>query len=132
MFRFVPSPETSAVSYSAHPKSGAEPSTLTSNGIFGTGASGEALDELCSIAQDVATTVPVSFAQAGDYIQDLNTRLGLTGDDLRDVATQLGALESRIGGVNVETLAGAFAVTARVSPAAALVLSAVPFTTVTA
>ena len=77
--------------------------------VVGTGASGEALDELCSIAQDVATTVPVSFAQAGDYIQDLNTRLGLTGDDLRDVATQLGALESMIGGVNVETLAGAFA-----------------------
>ena len=77
--------------------------------VVGTGASGEALDELCSIAQDVATTVPVSFAQAGDYIQDLNTRLGLTGDDLRDVATQLGALESMMGGVNVETLAGAFA-----------------------
>ena len=77
--------------------------------VVGTGASGEALDELCSIAQDVATTVPVSFAQAGDYIQELNTRLGLTGDDLRDVATQLGALESMIGGVNVETLAGAFA-----------------------
>lgn len=76
--------------------------------VIGTGASGEALDELCSIAQDVATTVPVSFAQAGDYIQDLNTRLGLTGDDLRDVATQLGALQSMVGGVNVETLAGAF------------------------
>ena len=77
--------------------------------VIGTGASGEALEELVGIAQDVATTVPVSFAQAGDYIQDLNTRLGLTGDDLRDVATQLGALESMIGGVNVETLAGAFA-----------------------
>ena len=77
--------------------------------IIGTGASGEALEELVGIAQDVATTVPVSFGQAGDYIQDLNTRLGLTGDDLRDVATQLGALESMMGGVNVETLAGAFA-----------------------
>ena len=77
--------------------------------IIGTGASGEALEELVGIAQDVATTVPVSFGQAGDYIQDLNTRLGLTGDDLRDVATQLGALDSMIGGVNVETLSGAFA-----------------------
>ena len=77
--------------------------------IIGTGASGEALEELVGIAQDVATTVPVSFEQAGDYIQDLNTRLGLTGDDLRDVATQLGALDSMIGGVNVETLSGAFA-----------------------
>lgn len=77
--------------------------------VIGTGASGEALDELMGIAQDVATTVPVSFGTAGDYIQDLNTRLGLTGDDLRDVATQLGALDSMIGGVNVETLSGAFA-----------------------
>lgn len=76
--------------------------------IIGTGASGEALEELVGIAEDVATTVPVSFAQAGDFIQDLNTRLGLTGDDLRDVATQLGALQSMVGGVNVETLAGAF------------------------
>ena len=77
--------------------------------VVGTGASGEALEELVGIAQDVATTVPVSFGQAGDYIQDLNTRLGLTGDDLRDVATQLGALDSMIGGVNVESLSGAFA-----------------------
>ena len=77
--------------------------------VIGTGASGEALEELVGIAQDVATTVPVSFGQAGDYIQDLNTRLGLTGDDLRDVATQLGALDSMIGGVNVESLSGAFA-----------------------
>ena len=77
--------------------------------VIGTGASGEALEELVGIAQDVATTVPVSFGQAGDYIQDLNTRLGLTGDDLREVATQLGALDSMIGGVNVETLSGAFA-----------------------
>lgn len=82
---------------------------MRDNIIIGTGASGEALEELVGIAQDVATTVPVSFGQAGDYIQDLNTRLGLTGDDLRDVATQLGALDSMIGGVNVETLSGAFA-----------------------
>ena len=82
---------------------------MRDNIIIGTGASGDALEELVGIAQDVATTVPVSFGQAGDYIQDLNTRLGLTGDDLRDVATQLGALDSMIGGVNVETLSGAFA-----------------------
>lgn len=77
--------------------------------IIGTGASGEALAELEGIAKDVATTVPVSFAEAGDAIQDLNTRLGLTGDDLRDVATQLGALSSMGISANVETLSGAFA-----------------------
>lgn len=77
--------------------------------IIGTGASGEALEELVGIAESVATTVPVSFGQAGDYIQDLNTRLGLTGENLQTVATQLGALDSMIGGVNVEALSGAFA-----------------------
>ena len=77
--------------------------------VIGTGASGDALDELMRIAEDVATTVPVSFGTAGDYIQDLNTRLGLTGDDLQTVATQLGALDSMVGGVNVEALSGAFA-----------------------
>ena len=77
--------------------------------VIGTGASGEALQELMGIAEEVATTVPVDFATAGDYIQDLNTRLGLTGEDLQDVATQLGALDSMIGAVNVETLSGAFA-----------------------
>ena len=88
---------------------GTEFDEMTDSIIIGTGASGDALAELEGIAKDVATTVPVSFGQAGDYIQDLNTRLGLTGDDLRDVATQLGALDSMIGGVNVEKLSGAFA-----------------------
>ena len=88
---------------------GTEFDDMTDAIIVGTGASGAALDELTGIAKDVATTVPVSFGQAGDYVQDLNTRLGLTGDDLRNVATQLGALDSVIGGVNVETLSGAFA-----------------------
>ena len=88
---------------------GTEFDSMTDTIILGTGASGEALDELTGIAKNVATTVPVSFSTAGDYIQDLNTRLGLTGDDLQNVATQLGALDSMMGGVNVETLSGAFA-----------------------
>ncbi len=55
----------------------------------GTGASGEALEDLKDAAEGIATTVPVSFAEAGDIIQDLNTRLGLTGDVLQDVGTQV-------------------------------------------
>ena len=54
----------------------------------GTGASGDALDGLVDVAHDVATSVPTSFEQAGTAVADLNTRLGLTGDDLEKVASQ--------------------------------------------
>ena len=57
--------------------------------ITGTGASGEALKDLQEAAEGIGTTVPVSFAEAGDIVQDLNTRLGLTGDVLQDVGTQV-------------------------------------------
>lgn len=54
----------------------------------GTGASGEALDELVNIAKDVGTTVPTSFEAAGSVVTDLNQRLGLSGDTLSTVAQQ--------------------------------------------
>lgn len=88
---------------------GSEFDDMTDAIILGTGASGDALDELTGIAKDVATTVPVSFGDAGEYVAELSTRLGLAGDDLQSVATQVGALDSMLGGVNVESLSGAFA-----------------------
>ncbi len=81
---------------------------MTDTIILGTGASGEALAGLEEVAKNVATTVPVSFGRAGDYIQNLNTRLGITGDDLQAVATSVGALESMVGSVNLDTLTGTF------------------------
>lgn len=81
---------------------------MTDNIIMGTGASGDALAELQDVAKAVATTVPVSFGQAGDYVQNLSTRLGITGQDLQDVATNVGALESMVGSVNLDTLTGTF------------------------
>lgn len=54
----------------------------------GTGASGEALDGLVAIAQEVGTSVPTSFEAAGSTVADLNTRLGLSGDTLSTVAQQ--------------------------------------------
>ena len=81
---------------------------MTDNIIMGTGASGEALAGLEDVAKNVATTVPISFGQAGDYIQNLNTRLGITGQDLQDVATNVGALESMVGSVNLDSLTGTF------------------------
>lgn len=54
----------------------------------GTGASGEALDDLVNIAKEVGTSVPTSFEAAGTTVADLNTRMGLTGDTLSTVAQQ--------------------------------------------
>lgn len=55
----------------------------------GTGATGEALESLEKSAQKVATTVPTTFEDAGSTVADLNTRLGLTGDELETVAEQV-------------------------------------------
>lgn len=55
----------------------------------GTGATGEALESLEKSAQKVATTVPTTFEDAGQTVADLNTRLGLTGDELETVASQV-------------------------------------------
>lgn len=83
---------------------------MTDRIIVGTGASGEALEALKGSAKDIATSVPVSFAEAGDTVQDLNTRLGLTGDALTDVGTkveQIGYLTKEA--FNTEVFSGAMA-----------------------
>ena len=54
----------------------------------GTGASGDALDGLVAIAEQVGASVPTSFEKAGSTVSDLNTRLGLSGDTLNTVAQQ--------------------------------------------
>ena len=78
--------------------------------IVGTGASGEALEALEDSAKAIATTVGGSFEDAGVIIQDLNTRLGLTGDDLDEVGQRVAATASLYGSaIDVESLSGAFA-----------------------
>lgn len=54
----------------------------------GTGATGEALDELKTSFDNVFTSVPASVQDVGVAIADLNTRLGLTGIELEELATQ--------------------------------------------
>lgn len=54
----------------------------------GTGATGDALDGLVDVAQNVGKEVPASFEDVGTTVADLNTRLGLTGDTLETVASQ--------------------------------------------
>lgn len=75
--------------------------------IVGTGASGEALDGLCESAKNIATTVPTSFSGAGDIVQDLNTRLGMTAKDLEDTGNRVVALEKMMGeSVDMSKLTG--------------------------
>ena len=81
---------------------------MTDTIIIGTGASGEALESLKQSAMDIATTVPTSFGDAANVVQDLNTRLGLTGDTLTEVGTQVAQLGDITGqAFNTEKFAGA-------------------------
>ena len=53
-----------------------------------TGASGEALEEMKGIAEDIATTIPTSFDKVGEAVGEVNTRFGSTGDELQTLSTQ--------------------------------------------
>jgi len=55
----------------------------------GTGATGDALAGLEDSFKNVLKDVPASFDDAGTAIADLNTRLGLTGQPLEDLAAQM-------------------------------------------
>lgn len=78
--------------------------------VIGTGASGDALAALEESAKGIATSVGGSFADAGDIVQDLNTRLGLAGEDLDEVGQRVAAAGKLFGqSINVESMSGAFA-----------------------
>ncbi len=68
----------------------------------GTGATGDALDGLKGDFKAVFAEVPTDMASAGTAIADLNTRLGLTGKPLQDLAAQFLDL-SRITGTDLAT-----------------------------
>lgn len=53
-----------------------------------TGASGESLDEMRTIMEDLATSIPTDFETAGAAIGEVNTRFGLTGQALEDLSGQ--------------------------------------------
>lgn len=69
---------------------------------IGTGASGEALEGLKDTFKAVFSSVPTDMQSASLAIADLNTKLGLSGPALQDVATVALNL-SRITGVDVAT-----------------------------
>ena len=75
--------------------------------ITGTGASGDALESLVGSAENIATTVPVSFEEAGDIVQNVNTRMGLVGDELESVGSRVAALGELTGkAINLDSLTG--------------------------
>lgn len=69
----------------------------------GTGATGETLAQLQDDFRAVAARVPVDFAQVGTAVADLNTRLGVSGPVLQELATQFLNL-SRVTGQDVAPL----------------------------
>ena len=53
-----------------------------------TGASGEALEGMSDILKNLTTTIPTDFSTAGAAIGEVNTRFGLTGQELEDLSAQ--------------------------------------------
>lgn len=53
-----------------------------------TGATGESLESMKEIAKGIATTIPVSFEEAGTAIGEVNTRFGSTGEELEKLSTR--------------------------------------------
>lgn len=47
-----------------------------------TGATGDALESMQGIATDIATSMPVEWGDVGAAVGEVNTRFGLTGDEL--------------------------------------------------
>lgn len=64
---------------------------------IGTGATGEALDDLLADFDRVYTGVPTTMDDASKAIADFNTRLGLTGPVLQDISKQALQVSDMLG-----------------------------------
>lgn len=65
-----------------------------------TGATGEQLEEMKDMAKDIGSTMPVSFDKIGSAIGEVNTRFGVTGDELQDLSERF-IMFSEINDVDV-------------------------------
>lgn len=73
-----------------------------------TGASGEALADMQNIADDIYGSMPSEMEDVGTAVGEVNTRFGLTGDQLKDVSKTF--LEfSKITDTDVNTAVGSTA-----------------------
>ena len=68
--------------------------------ILKTGATGEALQSMQDSVKDIATSLPVTFQDAGTAIGEVNTRFGVTGEQLEDISTKFLKF-AKINGVDV-------------------------------
>ena len=78
---------------------------------IGTGATGEALDELLDSFDNVYSSVPTTMEDASKAISDYNTRLGLTGKSLEDLSVQAIQVADMLGedlGTVIESSSKAF------------------------
>ena len=64
---------------------------------IGTGATGEALETLKDDFKEVYKSVPGTMEEASKAIADYNTRLGLTGEELRGISKQAIAVSKMLG-----------------------------------
>ena len=53
-----------------------------------TGATGDSLDELGKIMEDIAAEIPTDFETAGEAVGEVATRFDLTGEELKDLSTK--------------------------------------------
>lgn len=65
---------------------------------IGTGATGQALKDLEGSFGDVVSSVPTDFASASTAIADLNTYLGISGDQLENVSASVLEMTRMAGG----------------------------------
>ena len=59
-----------------------------------TGATGEAMDEMGEIMGEIATEIPTDFETAGEAIGEVNTRFGVTGNELKPCLNSLFNLQN--------------------------------------
>lgn len=75
----------------------------------GTGATGDALNGLIDDAKAVGAQVPADFDKIGTVVADLNTRTGLTGETLQQLAGQVLEAGRMLGeDVDISRATGAF------------------------